>query len=111
VTTAVICPRRLEARLSQICRQHDPDQGRPVNEDRGPGLLCNVPRHQLRITGPDRQCNCTDKTKEMELLRVWQAENMKKVWKRRGGTYGVAEGQVINTRLSARNIPVRQTLL
>ncbi len=47
----------------------------------------------------------------MELLRVWQshrAESMKKVWKQRGGTYGVVEGLVINTRLSARNIPVRQ---
>lgn len=47
----------------------------------------------------------------MELLRFWQshrAENMKKVWKQRGGTYGVVEGRVTNTRLSTRNIPVRQ---
>lgn len=63
--------------------------------------------HGDNITGPDRQCNCTDKTKEMELLRVWQshrAENMKKVWKQRGGTYGVGEGQVINTRFGLLGI-------
>jgi hypothetical protein len=38
----------------------------------------------------------------MELLRVWQshwAENMKKVWKQRGGTYGVVEGRVPSTRV------------
>jgi hypothetical protein len=38
----------------------------------------------------------------MELLRVWQshwAENMKKVWKQRGGTYGVVEGRDPSTRV------------
>ena len=36
----------------------------------------------------------------MDFLRIWQshrAENMKRVWKQRGGTYGVQEGRVINT--------------
>ncbi|KAN0111880.1 hypothetical protein V8E52_008086 [Russula decolorans] len=43
----------------------------------------------------------------MELLCAWQshrAENMKKVWKRRGGTYGAEEGRVINTRFGLLGI-------
>ena len=59
------------------------------------GYFTNVQRHRLWVMNTkwlDWQCNCSDKTKEMELLRIWQshaAEKMKEVWEQRGGTYGV----------------------